>query len=73
MNNQNIPIAIGLITLVGQAGLILASGGFSAGKQLTVIESEIRLLRSEVAAANQVQDFRLTAIEQKNNIEKKTP
>jgi len=63
MNDSKIAIGFAVITAVVQGGLYLASGGFSAGKQLTGIESDVKQLRAEIIAANQVQDFRLNAIE----------
>jgi hypothetical protein len=63
MNNSLLPVGITLTTLFCQTGLYLASGGFSAGRQLTIIEAEIKLMRTEVLAANQIQDLRLSNIE----------
>jgi hypothetical protein len=52
-----------IMTIATQIGLFLVSGGFTVGGKLSNIDSEIRILRQEVQAANKIQDFRLDKVE----------
>ncbi|MEY3400732.1 MAG: hypothetical protein RLZZ86_335 [Cyanobacteriota bacterium] len=52
-----------IMTIATQLGLFLVSGGFTVGGKLSNIDSEMRLLRQEVQAANKIQDFRLDKVE----------
>ncbi|MGB3422702.1 MAG: hypothetical protein WBA52_20165 [Dolichospermum sp.] len=54
---------ITIMTIATQLGLFLVSGGFTVGGKLSNIDSEMRLLRQEVQAANKIQDFRLDKVE----------
>ncbi|MBK1987313.1 hypothetical protein A0J48_016120 [Sphaerospermopsis aphanizomenoides BCCUSP55] len=63
MNNERIAILITLTCIAAQSGLYLLTGGFAAGTKLHQIESEVKLIRQEVVAANKIQDFRLDRLE----------
>ncbi len=63
INANGIMVLITAITIVAQSGLHLLTGGFAAGGKLSEINSEVRLLRHEVAASNKIQDFRLDKLE----------
>lgn len=52
-----------IMTIATQLGLFLVSGGFTVGGKLSNIDSEMRLLRQEVQAANKIQDFRIDKVE----------
>ena len=52
-----------IMTIATQLGLFLVSGGFTVGGKLSNVDSEMRLLRQEVQAANKIQDFRLDKVE----------
>jgi hypothetical protein len=60
-----IAVAITITTVLSQSALFAASGGFSAGKQLAEIGSELKLLRTEIVSSNQIQDFRISSLEEK--------
>ncbi|BAY16884.1 hypothetical protein NIES21_27180 [Anabaenopsis circularis NIES-21] len=64
MTTERIGMLVTLVTIVTQAGLYLLSGGFSAGGKLTKIESEMRMIRQELKAANQMQDYRINKLEE---------
>ncbi|MBD2592888.1 hypothetical protein H6G74_00920 [Nostoc spongiaeforme FACHB-130] len=67
MTTERIGMLVTIVTVVTQTGLYLLSGGFSAGGKLTKIESEMRMIRQELKAANQMQDYRI------NKLEEQTP
>jgi hypothetical protein len=67
INADGIMVLITVITIVTQSGLHLLTGGFAAGGKLSEINSEVRLLRHEVAAANKIQDYRLEKLEAARN------
>jgi hypothetical protein len=47
---------INLITIFANTMLYGITGGFSAGKQLTEIKAEMRMIRHELKTSNQMQD-----------------
>ncbi|MBD2489439.1 hypothetical protein [Aulosira sp. FACHB-615] len=67
MTAERIGMLVTSVTIITQAGLYLLSGGFSAGGKLTKIESEMRMIRQELRASNQMQDYRI------NKLEEQTP
>ncbi len=62
-SSDRVPMLITVLTITAQAGLYLLSGGFTAGSKLSEMNSEIKLLRQEVAGTNQIQDYRLDKLE----------
>lgn len=52
-----------MATITTQIGLFLVGGGFTVGGKLSDIDSQMRLLRQEVQAANKIQDYRLDKVE----------
>jgi hypothetical protein len=63
MTTERVTMLITVLTIVTQGGLFLLSGGFAAGGKLSDISSEMKILRQEVTAANQIQDYRLDKLE----------
>ncbi len=63
MTTERVTMLITVLTIVTQGSLYLLSGGFAAGGKLNQIESEMKLIRQEVVAANQIQDYRLDKLE----------
>jgi phosphoribosylformylglycinamidine (FGAM) synthase-like amidotransferase family enzyme len=60
---ERVMMLITLVTVFIQGGFYLLSGGFSIGDKLSGVTAEIKLLRQEVAASNQIQDYRLDKLE----------
>jgi hypothetical protein len=60
---EKIGITITAATVVVQSVIWTASGGFTAGGKLALIESEIKLIRQEIGTTNQLQDYRLDKLE----------
>ncbi|WP_016951250.1 hypothetical protein [Anabaena sp. PCC 7108] len=63
MTSERVAMMITMLTIVTQGGIYLLSGGFAVGGKLNEIESELKLIRQEVVAANQIQDYRLDKLE----------
>ena len=63
ISSNAVMVFIAIITAAIQSGLYLLSGGFAAGDKLSEMNSEIKLLRHEVAASNKIQDYRLDKLE----------
>ena len=63
ISTNTVMVSIAILTAAVQSGLYLLTGGFAAGDKLSEINSEVRLLRHEVAASNKIQDFRLDKLE----------
>ena len=63
VNANTIAILVTIITVITESVIYLLTGGFAAGGKLSEINSEIKLLRQEVAGANQIQDYRLDKLE----------
>ena len=60
---NGIMMTISILTVITQCGLYLLSGGFAAGGKLSEMSSDIKLLRQEIAATNQIHDYRLDKLE----------
>jgi hypothetical protein len=60
---ERVMTLIALLTVFAQGGLYLLSGGFTIGDKLSGVVAEIKLLRLEVTASNQIQDYRLDKLE----------
>ncbi|TAF07775.1 MAG: hypothetical protein EAZ77_08680 [Nostocales cyanobacterium] len=63
LTTERVAMLITILTIVTQAGLFLVSGGFTVGGRLSDITSEMKILRQEVAASNQIQEYRLDKLE----------
>lgn len=63
MTNQQVAVSITVLTVTVQAGLYLITGGFNLGNRVADITSEIKLLRAEVVAQNEIQNYRLDKLE----------
>jgi hypothetical protein len=63
MNTERLGVTITIITITVQVGLYLLSGGFSVGSKVSDMGAEIRLLRSEITAQNEIQNYRLDKLE----------
>ena len=63
MTGEKIGIVITAATVVVQSVIWTASGGFTAGGKLALIESEIKLIRQEIGTADQLQNYRLDKLE----------
>jgi hypothetical protein len=64
--NANVAtLLITILTVATQSVFYLLTGGFAAGGKLSEMnsDSEVKLLRQEVAGANQIQDYRLDKLE----------
>jgi len=62
-NANGVTLLITILTVATQSVFYLLTGGFAAGGKLSEMNSEIKLLRQEVAGANQIQDYRLDKLE----------
>jgi hypothetical protein len=63
VNANTIAVFITITTIVTEVAIYLLTGGFAAGGKLSEINSEIKMLRHEVAASNKIQDYRLDKLE----------
>jgi hypothetical protein len=63
MSTERMAMLITILTAVTQGGLYLLSGGFAVGGKLSDVTAEIKLLRQEVQASNQIQDYRLDKLD----------
>ncbi|MDJ0800168.1 MAG: hypothetical protein QNJ51_25740 [Calothrix sp. MO_167.B12] len=53
----------GLVSFAAQSLFAIASGGFSVGSQISNINSELKLIRKDLAAQSQIYDYRLVQLE----------
>ncbi|MGM3305104.1 hypothetical protein ACSQ6I_03815 [Anabaena sp. WFMT] len=63
MTAERLTVLITVLTVATQSGLYLVSGGFSVGSKVSDINAEIKLIRSEVIAQNEIQNYRLNKLE----------
>jgi hypothetical protein len=61
--NERIAMLITVVTIASQSGLYLLSGGFSIGSRVSDMAAEIKLLRSDLVAQNNIQNYRLDKLE----------
>ncbi len=63
MTAERLAMLITVLTITTQSGLYLITGGFSMGNRVSDMTSEIKLLRSEVVAQNEIQNYRIEKLE----------
>ncbi|MBD2569689.1 hypothetical protein [Anabaena lutea] len=63
MSTERLTMLITVLTIATQSGLYLITGGFSIGSKVSDMGAEIKLLRSEIVAQNEIQNYRLDELE----------
>lgn len=63
MNVTQVGAFVAVLTLIGQIAVYFVAGGFSVSGELSAIKSDIRIIKSEMAAVDKLQDYKISELE----------